>query len=117
MTDARGEITLTLDGEDYTLRPTFDAIRAIETGLGVNLLPLVMRMQNQDVGVRDAAVFVTACARAGGHEVSESEIGARLMGADLVAVWVSLLAMLTDVVTGGTEKNEPAAAESHADAQ
>ncbi len=116
MADARGEITLTLDGEDYQLRPTFDAIRAIETGLGVNLLPLVMRMQNQDVGVRDAAVIVTACARAAGHKVSEAEIGARLMGADLVAVWVALLAMLTDAVTGGTEKNEQAAVERHADA-
>ena len=108
---ARSEITLT--GQEYTLRPTFGALNAIETTLETNLLPL--RMQNQDIGVRDAAVVVTACARAAGHKVSEAEIGARLMGADLVAVWVALLAMLTDVVIGGTEKNAQAAAERHAD--
>ena len=101
---ARSEITLT--GQEYTLRPTFGALNAIETTLETNLLPL--RMQNQDIGVRDAAVVVTACARAAGHKVSEAEIGAKLMGGDLVQVWVALLGMLTEVVTGGAEKDPEA---------
>ena len=105
MADARSEITLTLAGQEYTLRPTFGALHAIETKLETNLLPLVLRMQNQDIGVHDAAVVVTACARAAGHKVSEAEIGAKLMGGDLVQVWVALLGMLTEVVTGGAEKD------------
>ena len=60
MNKARGEITLTLGGRDWVLRPTFQALCEIESELGDGLIALVRRLAQGSVGVRDVAVIVHA---------------------------------------------------------
>ncbi len=60
MNKARGEITLSLGGRDWVLRPTFQALCEIESALGEGLIALVRRLAQGSVGVRDVAVIVHA---------------------------------------------------------
>jgi hypothetical protein len=54
----RNEITITLDGRDYTLRATFSAIRAIERDLRTNLVPLIGNIARRDVGIEQCAIII-----------------------------------------------------------
>jgi hypothetical protein len=54
--DVRGEITVPLDGQEYVLRPSFEAVSRIERELGRGLydlanLALVGRLSFSDMGV------------------------------------------------------------------
>ncbi len=60
MNKARGEVTLSLGGRDWVLRPTFQALCEIESELGEGLIALVRRLAAGSVGVRDVAVIVHA---------------------------------------------------------
>ena len=60
MNKARGEVTLSLGGRDWVLRPTFQALCEIESELGEGLIALVRRLAQGSVGVRDVAVIVHA---------------------------------------------------------
>jgi hypothetical protein len=109
--EPRGEIDVVLNGETFTLRPTFEALCQIEAALGRGAIEIVERMEQHRFGVRDAATIIAATANAAGHRVSEAEIGAKLMHEPLARVCIELLAFLIAAISGGTEKNRQSPSE------
>lgn len=70
MTDsvnASGEITVTLDAE-YTLRPSYAAISAIEEATGESIIMLANRAANGALKLKDSAIIVTEMLKAWGRE-------------------------------------------------
>ena len=56
----RGEVRITVDGTDYLLRYTTNAIVALETETGERAIPFMKRFADQDVGMADVRVIVWA---------------------------------------------------------
>jgi hypothetical protein len=57
----RGEVTLELGGETYTLVPSFGAVCEIEDALGVNLFDLARRLATADIAAREVIDLTHAC--------------------------------------------------------
>jgi hypothetical protein len=109
----RGEIDLTLDGTRFVLRPSHEALLAIETKTGKTVLALMNACSDSDIGLLDAAVTVTELIQAWGREtddpvaknVSVERIGELIMEAGLMAVTMRLVMTLGLALTGGCTKD------------
>ncbi len=72
----RGEVPVTLGGEEFTLCLTLGALADIESGLGVkNLSEMDERLAQPSMG--DLMVILCALLRGGGHDVKLEELAAR----------------------------------------
>jgi len=67
--ETRGEIAIDLGGREYVLRPTYQAIAAIEAKTGKGLLALAR--DAAELGVGDAAIIATECIKAYGKHVGD----------------------------------------------
>ena len=107
----RGEITLTLDGAEFVLRPTAEAIMAFEDATEKGLLQLAREAVKGELRTAEVAQIVTECVRAWGRAtgqksaqavnavrigelIQESEIGLR-------GAMDTLAALLAIAATGG----------------
>lgn len=119
----RGEISLTLDGRDWVLRPSFTAIQQFETETGKGLLVLADSVAT--LKLAELAAIVAACIRAGGEASSnavaksvKTERIAELMieaPGGLMLVARVLRVLLFGAATGGyNAKGEPRAAAQNA---
>lgn len=106
----RGEIDIELGGETLTLRPSFDAICQVESATGKHLAELAAEMASGRVGLRQAAVIVTACANAADPDkrLNESQVGPKLMGR-LPSVWRQLTGLIMTVCNEGPSEGNAAA--------
>jgi len=55
---ARNEVTITLAGEERTLRASFTAIAAIEKALGKSMMAVINKVASGDLAVTEAAVII-----------------------------------------------------------
>lgn len=62
--NVRGEVTLSLDGHDYHLRPSYEAIAAIETQTGRTLFELADAARHQGLTLRECGIIGTEMMRA-----------------------------------------------------
>jgi len=91
MTEAntRGEVTITLDGAEYVMRPTYEAIQAIEEKTGMGLLGLLNVVCNGEMPLKKLAIIVTELIKAWGKAAGENadpiQRGAAGSNADKVA--------------------------------
>jgi hypothetical protein len=75
--DTRGEISLELDGTEYVLRPSFEAIKAFEDGTGKKGVFLLGRMAEEDqLTLGDASVIVAECIKAHGRAIGDNAMAA-----------------------------------------
>lgn len=84
----RNEVKVTLDGKEYTMRATFEAICAIESDLRMNLVPIIGNISQHNIGVRQCAVVIFHGLRGyGDNGMTLSEVGDLVMmeGAGAVA--------------------------------
>lgn len=114
MADAlRNEFAVTLDGTEYTLRATFTAIRGIERDLKLNLLPLITKVSNGDVGVEQAAIVIFHGMRGfDDTRLKLEEIGDLIMKTGLSKVMVPVVDFLLHAMEGaslGKPQEAPAA--------
>jgi hypothetical protein len=63
-TGAQGEVTLSLHGVDYLLRPSFEAIADIERELSRGILEVARQAEAGTLTLGDAGVIAAACMRA-----------------------------------------------------
>ena len=56
----RSEVAVTIDGTDYLLKFSTNAIVALETETGERAIPFMKRFADQDVGMADVRVIVWA---------------------------------------------------------
>lgn len=69
----RGEVTVELDGERYTMRPSFEALAEIEDRTGIGLLGLLMRIR--DTKTTDIASVIYAGIAVGhGTKIEEARV-------------------------------------------
>lgn len=91
MSDAntRGEVTITLDGAEYVMRPSYEAIQAVEDKTGMGLLALLNAIGNGEMTLKRLAIiiteFVKAWGRAGGDDADPIRRGAAGANADKMA--------------------------------
>ena len=104
----RGEVELKLGDQTYIMRPTFEALCAIEARLGVGLLEIAERMAERRIGLGDATVIIFETAKAGGHKAKEAEIGEGILEVGLFAVVPPIIELLDRALTGPSEGNAPA---------
>lgn len=67
----RGEIMLKLDGADFVLRPSFEAIEAFEGSTGKGLLQLAREAVSGTLRVSEVAQIVCECVRAWGRATQQ----------------------------------------------
>lgn len=124
--NVRGEVTVTLDGAQHVLRPSFEAVQAIEEKTGTGLVALLNSVANGTAPSRTLAVIVTelvkAWGRAGGADADPIQRAAASANADRIGkliyeagqdgvmarVSVVLMGALTGGVTASGEWKEPA---------
>ena len=69
----RGEIPFTLEGQQYVLRPSWEAIDQFETETGKGVLQLAVEAREGTMKSREVAAVATACIRAWGRS-TETEL-------------------------------------------
>lgn len=74
--ETRGEISLELGGTEYTMRPTYEAIQAIEKKLGRGIVALARDCSTADITLSDAGLIAAECIRAHGRHVGDSMLSA-----------------------------------------
>lgn len=102
----RGEVTINLDGKAWTMRPTYEALAEIEAATGRPIMELIGAVNALRFSVRDLAVIVAACLRAGGEDgVKAARVGPMLVAAGITspAVLGPVVEMLTGTLTGGAD--------------
>lgn len=107
----RGEVVLVLDGGDYVLRPSFEAIAAFEESTGKGLLQLARDAVDGGLRLHEMAEIVCECIRAWGRAtgtksaagVNARRIGELLVEADggMMAVQRVIAGVLAMASTGG----------------
>ena len=111
---ARGEVTVSIGEESYTLRPTFEAMEQIEDKLKLGIPELVDKFSRGEVQIREVVTILHEgiVAQSGGkrHEVlSRSELGAQVLSAGLMGI-IKQPAMIRFLLHGiaGDKKMESA---------
>ncbi len=56
----RGEIPIKLDGVEYTLRPTFNAICEIESRTGLGIAQLILKAESGNTTLKDVVYIIWA---------------------------------------------------------
>lgn len=95
----RGEVPLRLDGRDYVLRPSFEALVAVEAERG-SLLTMIERASAGELLLEDIVSLLWACLRAGGVTVERDQVGAMVMRAGVAAVTPAFRDILTMALSG-----------------
>lgn len=111
ITEERGELSLMLDGADMGLRPSYEAIQAIETTLGRGLVDLARDGIAGKLSLSETAQIATECIRAWGREVEDKgaagansvRVAKLILDSDggLYGAQKTVSAMLSLAVTGG----------------
>ncbi len=102
MADAlRNEVSVTLDGTEYTVRATFAAIRGIERDLKTNLVPLIEKLGRGDVGIEQAAVIVFHGLRGNGDtSLNLEQVGELILKTGLGEVMLPVVEFLSHAMQG-----------------
>jgi len=74
--ETRGEISLELDGTEYVLRPSYQAIQAIEKKTGKGLIALARDAAGADLTLSETAIVASECIRAHGRAVDDKMMAA-----------------------------------------
>lgn len=105
----RGEIEVDLEGVAHVLRPTYEALAAIESGTGKGLIALGIAAEAGELSLRDAALIVTECVKAHGKATGDRttagynvrRVGECIMATGLLLVIKRIEILLMLAVTGG----------------
>lgn len=89
---ARGDITVTLEGVDYVMRASFQAIGEMETATGKTLFELARAAEDGRLSLAELGEIVSACIRA--HARSENDT-------DLAKVKAARISALIYAEVGG----------------
>lgn len=79
--DTRGQIAVELDGTQFTLRPSFEAILEAEKQTGLNLYELATLAANSRMSIDQIAIVVAATMRAHGKANPEDPLKSSYVGA------------------------------------
>lgn len=95
----RGEISLELAGQRHVLRPSFEALVAIEQERG-SLLAMIERASAGTLMLDDIVTVLWACMRAGGSDYDKAMVGRRVVETGIAAATPAFRDLLTMALTG-----------------
>lgn len=111
MNPQRGDVPVTIAGTTYTMRPSFEALAAIEEKTGLGLVALWRRFGQQEFGARDVVTVIAEGVRAGEGKVPD-KLAALIIQAGLFTLAPSVAKFLTHALAGEkAEGNGEAVAE------
>lgn len=90
----RGEIELELQGRQFVLRPSFQAISQLEQTLGCGILCLVRRMQSGDVRLGDIVAIIEAGICGSGGSIDREWLGETVLRHGLTKVMPDIVRFL-----------------------
>jgi hypothetical protein len=80
-TNTRGEVTIDLDAR-YVMRPSYEAIEAIENQTGRGVVALVNLAAQNEMRMSEAAIIVTECIKAWGkQQIAAGDVSAEAKSA------------------------------------
>jgi len=107
----RGEVSLELEGQEYVLRPSYEAISAFEAQTDRSLIDLARAAGDGQLKMSEAAIIVTECIKAHGRAVDDkamavfnaARVGELILQADggLLIAMKRLELLLFMAATGG----------------
>ena len=105
----RGETEIVLDGAAFVMRPTYEAIVAVETATGSTIGAMAMLGANMRLPVGWLAIIVTEFVRASGKATGDAvaahlnvtRVGGLLQDSGIVAASLTVAKVLGDAATGG----------------
>lgn len=99
--EQRNEVEIELLGQTRTLRATFGAIRAIESQLKTNLVPLIVKYTRGDFGLADTACIIFNGLRAADEKSpSLEEVGEAILQEGLDSASVATVEFLSLTMKG-----------------
>ncbi len=72
----RGEVSLELEGAEYVLRPSYEAISAFETQTNRSLIDLARAAGDGELKLSESAIIVTECIKAHGRAIDDKAMAA-----------------------------------------
>lgn len=72
----RGEVSLELEGAEYVLRPSYEAISAFETQTNRSLIDLARAAGDGELKLSESAIIVTECIKAHGRATDDKALAA-----------------------------------------
>lgn len=109
MNPQRGDVPVTIAGTVYTMRPTFEALAAIEEKTGIGLIPLWKRFGTQQYGIRDVVHVVTEAVRAGEGRVPDG-FSEKIVQTGVVTLSKPIAEYLTNALAGDAAPGKDEAA-------
>ncbi len=109
MNKQRGEVQVRLNGHEYTLRPTFEALVEIEERLGAGLVPIARRFVDAQFGVREVAGIIAAGIRGSGQKVPD-DLGPQIVKQGVLSFSEAIGTFLTGALQGDAGGNAAAPA-------
>jgi hypothetical protein len=102
----RGEVSVTLRGKTYTMRPTFQALAEMERQTGIGTIDLANRFIQKRYGIFEMAAVITAGLKGAGEPAVIEKVGNMVFEAGAVNLAAPCIEFLTNALTGG-EKPQP----------
>lgn len=99
----RGEVSLSLGDSVLRLRPSYTAIAEWEDKAQAGTVAILYRMSSANYRLAELVAIVAAAARAGGHKVTDEQIGDMIVGHGVLEVVPVVAKMLAACLTGGKE--------------
>lgn len=99
----RGDIAITLDKQDYLIRPTFQALCEIEAATGKPILSLAEIMADGKITLTEMAAIIEAGIKAGSYvSVNKEVIGKEMLKMGITGVLAVISNFLHIALTGET---------------
>lgn len=102
----RGEAEIELAGKRYRLIPSFENLAEIEARTGEKFLTFLNRILSGEIGLRDAAMVLAACAEPG---LSEEEAGDLVLKAGFYIASLKVFDFLSHALNTEVAEGKPQA--------
>src|SRR3712207_4016062 len=99
----RGEVRLILGENVLLLRPTYTAVAEWEDKTGSGSVQILYRFSAASYRLAEVVAVVAASARAGGHKVTDNQVGDMLIQHGVIEAVPVIAKMMAEVLTGGRE--------------
>lgn len=102
----RGEVQVTLGGQTHIMRPTFEALVAIEERTGMSLLRIVEKASDRDIslGTIGAVVYEGIKATNPDLKLTFKEVGRLVVASGITNLIEPVVKLLSEAIVAGQEE-------------
>jgi len=108
----RGEMKISLGGEDYNTRLNFDSIARIEGATGQSVIRLAQSIGDTSIGLQQLSIVLYQAIKGGGNDVTDKDVNKIIWEAGIVAAMGAAGEVLTNALIGGQDEGKDEAEEA-----